>query len=194
MNKNDIIYTDRLIIRYFTKDDLNDFFTIMEDKVVNEYLPWFPLQTKEEAQEMLENNFLKTYQKEESFRYAICLKEDNKPIGYVNLSQDDSYDFGYGLRKEYWHQGIVSEAAQAVLNVIRKSSVPYITATHDVKNIHSGNVMKKLGMKYKYSYEEIVQPKNVKVIFRMYQLNFTDLDYTYDKYWNQYPHFIEEIK
>lgn len=194
MDKNNVIYTDRLIIRYFTKDDLDAFFVIMNDEVVNEFLPWFPIQTKREAEQMLEDNFLKIYKKDESYRYAICLKDDNKPIGYINLSQDDSYDFGYGLRKEYWHQGIVSEAANAVLDILKTLLIPYITATHDVKNIHSGNVMKKIGMQYKYSYEEVVQPKNVKVVFRMYQLNFNESDYTYEKYWNMYPHFIEEIK
>lgn len=188
------IYTDRLIIRHFTIDDLDDFLCIMKDEVVNEFLPWFPLQTRLEAQQMLENSFLNTYKNTESFRYAICLKDDNRAIGYVNLANNESYDFGYGLRKEYWHQGIVSEAAKAVLDIIKTSSVPFITATHDVKNMHSGNVMKKIGMEYKYSYEEVVQPKNTKVIFRMYQLNFDDSDYVYKKYWDQYPHFIEDIK
>ncbi|MEG0593437.1 MAG: GNAT family N-acetyltransferase [Coprobacillus sp.] len=188
------IETERLIIRHFIENDLNDFFLIMNDKKANEYLPWFPIETKEEAKIMLENSFLKTYQNSHGYRYAICLKDDNKPIGYVNVGDNDSYDFGYGLRKEYWHQGIVSEAATAVLDVLKSSSIPFITATHDVKNIHSGNVMKKIGMQYKYSYEEVVQPKNVKVVFRMYQLNFNDSDYTYEKYWNMYPHFIEEIK
>ncbi|MEG0453126.1 MAG: GNAT family N-acetyltransferase [Coprobacillus sp.] len=188
------IYTDRLIIRHFTIDDLDDFLCIMKDEVVNEFLPWFPLQTRLEAQQMLENSFLNTYKNTESFRYAICLKDDNRAIGYVNLANNESYDFGYGLRKEYWHQGIVSEAAKAVLDIIKTSSVPFITATHDVKNMHSGNVMKKIGMEYKYSYEEVVQPKNTKVIFRMYQLNFDDSDYVYKKYWDQHPHFIEDIK
>lgn len=32
--------------------------------------------------------------------------------------------------------------------------------------------MQKVGMKYCYSYEEQWQPKNIPVIFRMYQLNF----------------------
>lgn len=55
--------------------------------------------------------------------------------------------------------------------------------------------MKKVGMKYKYSYEEQWQPKNIKVIFRMYQLDINNAKgYVYKKYWDKYPvHFIEEI-
>lgn len=36
------------------------------------------------------------YKKATAYRYAICLKEDNIPIGYVWISDDESNDFGYG--------------------------------------------------------------------------------------------------
>lgn len=36
--------------------------------------------------------------------------------------------------------------------------------------------MQALGMRYKYSYEEMWQPKNFLVTFRMYQLNFDGND------------------
>ena len=55
--------------------------------------------------------------------------------------------------------------------------------------------MKKLGMKYQYSYEEQWQPKNILVTFRMYQLNLDgNEERVYKKYWNMYKkHFIEEL-
>ena len=55
--------------------------------------------------------------------------------------------------------------------------------------------MRKVGMKYCYSYEEQWQPKNFPVIFRMYQLNFNGNDnFVYKKYWNMYSnHFIEHF-
>lgn len=83
----------------------------------------------------------------------------------------------------------------AVIEQAKKDGIPYITATHDINNPRSGNVMKKLGMIYCYSYEEQWQPKNFPVIFRMYQLNFnTDDDFVYNKYWNMYDnHFIEKF-
>lgn len=110
-----------------------------------------------------------------SKRTKICLryflKENNLPIDYVNIDLDDSHDLGYGLKKEYWHQGIVSEAVEAVIQQAKKDNLCYLTATHDIKNIHSGNVMKKVGMHYCYSYKEQWMPKNRPVIFRMYQIN-----------------------
>lgn len=58
---------------------------------------------------------------------------------------EDSYDLGYGLRKEYWHQGIASEAVKAVIEQLKEDDILYITATHDVNNPRSGEIMKKKG-------------------------------------------------
>ena len=33
-----------------------------------------------------------------AFRYAVCRKENEIPIGYVHLTGDDSHDLGYGLK------------------------------------------------------------------------------------------------
>ena len=54
--------------------------------------------------------------------------------------------------------------------------------------------MKKLQMEYQYSYEEQWQPKDMLVIFRMYQLNFDgQKDRVYKKYWdNSNVHFVEK--
>lgn len=188
------IVTERLILRKFTKTDAEALFLIMKDKEVNKFLPWFPLETVDEAEKYLQKNYLKSYEQPNGYRYAICLKSDNIPIGYVHVSDDDSNDFGYGLRKEFWHKGIVTEACKVVVERLREAGFLYITATHDVNNPRSGDVMKKLGMIYRYSYKEQWQPKDILVTFRMYQLNFDGQgDRVYRKYWNKYPtHFVEE--
>ena len=106
---------------------------------------------------------------------------------------DESHDFGYGLRKEFWHRGIVTEAGKDVIAQVKKDGLPYITATHDIKNPRSGGVMRQVGMKYQYSYEEQWQPKDFLVTFRMYQLNFNKQDnIIFQKYWdNSAVHFVE---
>ena len=168
---------------------------IFSDEEVNRFLPWFPLKNLSEAEQFFQDRFASVYQKPAGYAYAVCLKEDNIPIGYIHTDMSDtSHDFGYGLRKEYWHTGITSEAGQAVIDQLKRDGVDYITATHDRNNPNSGKVMQKLGMHYCYSYKEQWQPKNFPVIFRMYQLNFTaDETYVYREYWNRYKeHCIEE--
>ena len=180
--------TERLLLRRFSENDLYALFKIHSDKDVNTYLPWFPLQSIEEANLFLRERYLDTYRQPYGYKYAICLKNDNIPIGYVNIDINEPHDLGYGLLKAFWRNGIVTEAANAVIHQAKKDGIPYITATHDIKNPRSGNVMKRLGMLYQYSYEEQWQPKNILATFCMYQLNFDGQDKrVYKGYLDQSP-------
>lgn len=55
--------------------------------------------------------------------------------------------------------------------------------------------MQKLGMIYRYSYQEQWQPKDILVTFRMYQLNFDgNDDGVYREYWDSSKvHFVETL-
>lgn len=175
------IYTERLLLRTFTEDDIEALFAIYRDEEVNTFLPWFPLRTLEEAERLYREQYAGA-----AYRYGICRKTDGVPIGYVHVSTEDGHDLGYGLRKEFWHQGIVTEACQAVLERARGDGFLYLTATHDSNNPRSGDVMKRLGMRYQYSYEELWQPKNQRVIFRLYQINLDGQDdRVYRAYWDR---------
>ena len=187
--------TERLILRKFTDRDINALFLILKDEEANTFLPWFPVKNMEEAKSFFEEQYASKYAQPQGYAYAICLKEDNFPIGYINVNMGESHDFGYGLRKEFWHKGITSEAAKAIVQQVKKDGLPYLTATHDRNNPRSGLVMQRAGMKYCYSYEEQWQPKNFPVVFRMYQINFDgNEEFVYKKYWNESAnHFIEQI-
>ena len=187
--------TERLILRRFEPGDVDAILEIYGDPVVMKFVPVIPLKSKEEAEQLLWERYLSKYEAEYGCDYAICLKEDNRPIGYMGCGMTPSYEFGYGLKKEFWRQGITSEAAFAVVEWLRSQGLPYIIATHDVNNPGSGGVMKKIGMKYCYSYNELWQPKNFWVTFRQYQMNLNDPDAEVDmKLWNLYEdHFVEAL-
>lgn len=185
--------TERLILRKFTENDIEAMYKIYGDEDVNKFLPWFSLRSLEETQLFFEERYASKYAQPQAYAYAVCLKKDNIPIGYINVDMEEHHDFGYGLRKEFWSQGIMTEAGKAVVAQVKKDGLPYITATHDRNNPRSGGVMKNIGMKYQYSYEEQWPPKDILVTFRMYQLNFDEQeDRVYQKYWNNSNiHFIE---
>lgn len=187
------IETERLILRKFTEGDIESIFQIYRDEEVNQFLPWFPLKSLDEARSFFETRYAAKYAQSQAYAYAICLKQNNDPIGYINIDMEEHHDFGYGLRKEFWHQGIVTEAGKAVIAQVKKDGLPYITATHDRNNPRSGGVMRNVGMKYQYSYEEQWQPKDILVVFRMYQLNLDgDEKRVYKKYWDTSSvHFVE---
>ena len=188
-----MIETARLILRKFTEADISTLFLILKDEEVNKFLPWYPMKNIKETKIFYEERYASKYAQPQGYAYAICLKEDSVPIGYFHVSTDDSDELGYGLRKEFWHTGIVTEAGKAIVEQLRKDKIPYITATHDINNPPSGEVMKRIGMKYQYSYEERVKPKNFLVTFRMYQLNLDgNTSRVYQKFWdNASIHFVE---
>jgi RimJ/RimL family protein N-acetyltransferase len=181
------------MLRRFTPDDIPALYAILRDEKANTFLPWFPAKSLAEATEFYRKHYAEA--PPDAHKYAICLKSDDIPIGYVHVGGGDSYDLGYGLRSEYWHRGIATEACKAVIERLRETDIPYITATHDVRNPRSGGVMRNLGMAYHYTYEELWQPKNITVLFRMYQLNFDGRnERVYWKYWDESTaHFVEGI-
>ena len=186
------LHSKRLVLRPFEKSseqDMEALYRLLADETVNTFLPWFPVQSREEAlvfyQERLEN---------EPYFFAVCRKEDNLPIGYLKADTGEGHDLGYALRREYWRQGLMSEAGETLLPFLKKEGFPYLTATHDRNNPASGGVMKRLGMVYCYSYQEQWQPKDFPVIFRLYQLNLDgQAGRVFSRYWEQSDvHFIEE--
>ncbi|MBC8530459.1 GNAT family N-acetyltransferase [Gehongia tenuis] len=177
-----LLRTRRLTLQQFTEADAPAFFEIMSDERTNTFLPWYPVKTPDQAAKML------TDLQKSGWFYGIFL--EGRAAGYVSLSGTAPYDLGYGLLPAYWGRGFAAEAAGAVL-ARGKALMPYATATHDRNNPASGAVMKKLGMRYCYSYEELWQPKNIPVVFRLYQINFDGSDSVYPGYAERYPHFVE---
>ena len=149
--------TERLILRKFTENDLKAMYLIYSDKEANRFLPWFPVKSMEETRKLFEERYMAQYTRPQAYAYAVCLKKDHIPVGYIHVDMEEPHDFGYGLRKEFWHQGIMTEAARAVTEQLKKDGIPYITATHDRNNPRSGGVMKRIGMEYQYSYEDIIE-------------------------------------
>ena len=188
--------TPRLILRRFVPEDAPALWELLRDRDVNRFLPWFPVETLAEAEKFLRERFLDTYRTETGWRYAVCLREEpERPVGYVNIAPGEAHDLGYGLGKACWHRGLMTEAARAVVEQVRRDGgLPFLTATHDVLNPRSGGVMRNIGMTYRYTYRERVESKKEWVAFRFYQLNLTEpADYVWKGYWESHPiHWIED--
>ena len=120
MNTPELI-TDRLILRRFSEDDIPYLYRILRDETVNRFLPWFPLKSLEETEEFYNKRYKAVYEMEEGYQWAIALKDDNIPIGYINVDTTDSHDLGYGLIKEYWNKGIVTEAGRSVIQCVKEN-------------------------------------------------------------------------
>ena len=86
------------------EEDVNALFLILKDEEVNTFLPWYPVKNLDETRKFYEERYVDKYRQAYAYAYAICLKSDNFPIGYIKVDMEEHHDFGYGLRKEFWHR------------------------------------------------------------------------------------------
>ena len=146
--------TDRLILRQFVgKDAAVMYKNWASDPEVTKYLTWPAHESVEVSKDILEE-WLRSYKKKDYYHWAIVPKDNNdEPIGgisAVDMNDDiDMIHIGYCIGKNWWHQGIMSEALKAVMDFFFDTvKANRIESRHDPNNPHSGMVMKKCGMKY----------------------------------------------
>ena len=144
--------TSRLILRRARMEDAEPMFhNWANDKEVTKYLTWPPHSNIEVTQKVLES-WVESYEKEDYYQWMIVLKEIHEPIGSIMVStvgRAQSAHVGYCIGKKWWHQGIMSETLQTVMDFLF-DEVGYhrVEAMHDSNNPNSGKVMAKCGMKY----------------------------------------------
>lgn len=83
--------------------------------------------------------------------FAITRIDDGWIIGAIGLMLEPEHgraDLGYWIGFPFWNQGYATEAARAVLTYAFEELLLHrITASHFVRNLASGRVLEKLGMK-----------------------------------------------
>ena len=147
------IETARLILRPFTTDDAQAMFSNWaSDAEVTKFMTW-PAHGSVEISRMVLEDWVKSYENENYYQWAIELKEIGAPIGSISVVRQnrstEAAEIGYCIGKRWWHQGITSEALAAVIGFLfEEVGMNRIAALHDPNNPHSGGVMKKCGMRY----------------------------------------------
>ena len=145
--------TKRLILRRLTESDADAIFrNWASDPKVTRFLTW-PTHKDVNVTRYVLETWLPLYGKQDYYHWAITLKENGEePIGTIHgLVNDDleQITVGYCLGRAWWHRGIMSEAAQAVIDFFfDQVHANSICSYHDPNNPHSGMVMKHCGMKY----------------------------------------------
>ncbi len=146
------IETDRLILRRFKVEDAGAMYhNWASDPEVTRFLTWQPHVSVEATAELLED-WEGRYENGACYNWAIVLKELGEPIGSISVvDQNDTLrkaHVGYCIGKKWWRQGIMTEALAAVIKFLFREGYQRIDSRHDPNNPHSGEVMKKCGMKY----------------------------------------------
>lgn len=148
--------TNRLVLREILSTDVDGLFELDNDPEVHRYLGNKPVQTKEQAAEVIA--FIRQQYVENGIgRWAVIDKQTNNFLGWAGLKliteQTNNHvnylDLGYRLIKKYWGNGIATEAARASLayafNELKASAVYAITDSH---NAASHQVLLKAGLHF----------------------------------------------
>ena len=169
------IETERLILRPWTQDDLEDLYTYASVEGVGEMAGWAHHKTREESQSIL-NSFI-----EHRKTFALELKETGQVIGSLGIEGFKEGEFletslkgrelGYVLSKEHWGKGLMPEAVSAVIDhCFRVFKYDFLLCGHFVRNGQSRRVVEKSGFQFVKDilYEtrfETVEPTKLYVLY-----------------------------
>lgn len=148
------IRTERLIIRPFSPDDLNDVHDLQSRPDVVRYLP-YGVRDREEVRKALNGKVRQGIwppEEDDALCVAVVLPETGKVIGEVVLFhrsvQHRLGEIGYVFHPDYGGRGYATEAARAVLRIGFDDFGLYrIIARLDARNTPSASVAERLGMR-----------------------------------------------
>jgi RimJ/RimL family protein N-acetyltransferase len=148
-----ILETQRLLLRHLEPDDLDDLYVLYSDPEVRRYFPEGTL-TLEETKEELEWHRHGHPQHPQFGLWATIYKQNNQFIGRCGLlpwmiDQHREVEIAYMIAKEYWRQGLGTEAAQAIRDyAFEKLQLSRLICLIDRDNRASIQVATTIGMTF----------------------------------------------
>lgn len=157
-----ILETKRLILREWREEDAEELYRYARDPEVGPRAGWPIHQSVENSCEIICNVL------SEKETYAICLKENGKPIGSIGLKmgtatdmtdRDDECELGYWIGREFWGRGFAPEASRELLrHAFDGLGMQIVWCGYYDGNVKSRRVQEKLGFEYHHTTEDIEVP------------------------------------
>ena len=156
---NVFLETERLLLRRFTHDDVDNLYNLDGDPEVMRYITGGASTPREEIERVDLPAFMSYYDRFDGYGFWAAIdKSTNQFLGWFHLrpQEGDSVDqpeLGYRLRREVWGMGYATEGARAL---IRKGftdlGADRVVATAFRNNLASRRVMEKSGMTLRREY------------------------------------------
>ena len=144
------IETERLRLREWTLDDVEDLYDYAKNPNVGPHGGWKPHADKAESLEILQTLFMDKYDS-----WAIVYRENRKAIGSIGYELDtkrpdiNCRELGYAMSENYWGKGIMTEAAKAVIKyAFEEMMLDMVTIYRNPYNKRSGRIIEKCGFTY----------------------------------------------
>lgn len=149
-----ILQTKRLILRPWSENDAEELYKYASDPEVGPPAGWPPHTSAQNSREII-RTVLSAPE-----TYAVCLKENGKPIGSIGLhrndlaEKDDEYELGYWIGKPFWGQGLIPEASRELLRyAFEDLGMNRIWCGYYDGNEKSRRVQEKLGFVFHHTTE-----------------------------------------
>lgn len=149
---NVILKTNRLVLRAFQMNDLDDLYEYASVDGVGQMAGWMPHQNKEESLSILKlfiahkKTFAIVYEAKVIGSIGI---EEYHETELPELDHKIGRELGYVLSKKYWGKGIMPEAVQAVIAYcFYELKFDFLVCGHFVENEQSRRVQEKCGFKH----------------------------------------------
>ncbi|ONI79568.1 GNAT family N-acetyltransferase [Actinosynnema sp. ALI-1.44] len=157
----DKIETDRLWLRPFTHSDLDELYDVRSRPEVNTYL-YSEALTRDEVKAKLDERIAKMSrltQPGDSMLLAVVRKDTGAMVGDVNIEwlpgSHQQAEIGYVLHPDHYGQGFATEAARPLLRIaFEELKVHRVIGRLDARNVASGRVLAKLGMRQEAHFHE----------------------------------------
>ena len=142
--------TPRLCLRKLTMHDAPDIYHYSRDTEVARHVLWEAHRSISDSRAYL-RYMLRRYRNHEPASWGIEYTQTGEIIGTIGFmwiqSDNSAAEVGYSLSRDYWNQGIMTEALQAVIaHGFGSMNLNRIEAQHETTNPASGAVMRKCGM------------------------------------------------
>ncbi|MPN03269.1 IS1595 family transposase ISSpgl1 [bioreactor metagenome] len=143
--------TERLILKEVSLKSSVDMFEIFSDEETLKYYDVEPVTEVEEVKgliEVLQNRF----KNKKGIRWGLYLKDSGKLIGtcgYHDVNREALRgEIGYELSREFWGNGYMKEALEAILNYgFNNMGLNRIQALAEPENEKSIGILKRVGFK-----------------------------------------------
>lgn len=147
-----ILETERLTLRKITLDDAAFMLDLLNQPSFIQFIGDRGVRTLDDAREIIEERYLKAYERLGFGIYLTLLRGTSVPIGICGLVKRDGLDdvdIGYAFLPQYWSKGYASEAASAVLVYARGTlGMKRILGITIPDNTSSIRVLEKIGLKF----------------------------------------------
>jgi ribosomal-protein-alanine N-acetyltransferase len=88
-----------------------------------------------------------TWHERSELSWTLRTAQDSEPIGMISLRVSEfKAELGYVLGRAHWGQGLMPEAARALIKLCFEERLYRVSAFCDVDNVQSARVMEKAGM------------------------------------------------